>query len=81
MAGSDIISDVNMECMEASLLPVENQLDGSFGNAQSHTLACQYVTGRFWKAGLQVHTYTHRNVPTKDSAPTNRHLYSQCNCF
>lgn len=34
-----------MGCMEASMFPVENQLDGSLGNALSHTLACQHVTG------------------------------------
>lgn len=51
-----------MGCMEASMFPVENQLDGGLGNARSHTLACQHVTGQTWEAGLLLSTHTHKNT-------------------
>lgn len=47
-----------MGCMEASMFPVENQLDGSLGNAQSHTLACQHVRGQTQEGGLTFHSHT-----------------------
>lgn len=52
-----------MGCMEASLFPVENQLDGSLGNAQSHTLACQHVTGQMQGGGFYF-SHTHKENST-----------------
>lgn len=54
-----------MGCMEASMFPVENQLDGSLGNALSHTLACQHVTGQTWEAGLLLSTHTQEHTQSQ----------------